>query len=257
MFSLCQQRFVFCAGDPPPFYKPNCRQHDEDTGKKRKKKAKKAKKQSGLMKLMVDAPLQVQDEEVDVIDKGYMETNKGLFQSLFERGWIDPSKVKEYSLNGKKVHGTVDTTYSLRRIMELCEDFMNETSAMNELCDQLGVELEKTPKKHPELAPIENCWGKAKTFHRRNNDFNSNLDALEVRVRAALGPDVLTLRRCQRFIRRANDYKRAYRAIDNKRIEDGEDLTTDADFMQIEKYLKISKTHRSSLDQDYKFINEA
>ena len=58
----------------------------------------------------------------------------------------------------------------------------------------------------------------------------------------ALGPDVLTLRRCRMFARRAREYKRAYMHPA---------AVTSVD---VEKLKREVKAHRSALDFDTGFI---
>ena len=68
----------------------------------------------------------------------------------------------------------MDESTSLVAIMSKCRDFLEEKSAMADLCDELGIEMYQSPKCHPEIAGqgIEYCWGKAKLHFRRNNDFS-------------------------------------------------------------------------------------
>ncbi len=52
---------------------------------------------------------------------------KGFLQVLWERGLIDGSKSKHNLLIGKKDDlGTVDNSTSLRHIMGMCHNFLNE-----------------------------------------------------------------------------------------------------------------------------------
>ena len=108
-----------------------------------------------------------------------------------------------------------------------------------------------TPKMHPEIAGegIEYCWGRSKYEFRHHNDYNPNAEAFERRVRIALLSCNLSLSR--KFLRKANDYKRAYRELGEGRTEAG------AVYADIEKLRKECKTHRCTFDQDYKFIVEA
>lgn len=45
-----------------------------------------------------------------------------------------------------------DEPMSLKRLMAACEDFKTETTAIHDLMHLLGVEMDQTPKCHPELA---------------------------------------------------------------------------------------------------------
>ena len=61
---------------------------------------------------------------------------------------------------------------------------------------------------------------------------------------------VLTLSRARAYARKANDYKRSYMALDGGAVGEVE-------YADIEKMKKKCKTHRCTLDQDYKFIAES
>ncbi|KAI2489896.1 hypothetical protein MHU86_24684 [Fragilaria crotonensis] len=91
---------------------------------------------------------------------------KGLLQVLWERGKIDSTRIKQYSLTGKKDDfGTVvDYSTSLRHIMGLCHDFVNEEGMLQHIAKRLGTEVLLTPKCHAELAGegVEYIWGGAK-----------------------------------------------------------------------------------------------
>ena len=59
----------------------------------------------------------------------------------------------------------------------------------------------------------------------------------------------VTLVRARRFLRKANDYKRAYHAL-----SEGAGPKAAAAYADVEKLRKESKSHRCTFDQDYKFI---
>jgi isochorismate hydrolase len=64
---------------------------------------------------------------VGKIKEGWEGKAKGLLQVLWERGLLDASELKRYSLTGKKDDlGTVDNSTRLRHIMGMCDDFINE-----------------------------------------------------------------------------------------------------------------------------------
>ena len=178
---------------------------------------------------------------------------------LFERGLVDP-KVKKYTQHGQKVDGIVDVETSMSDIMGNCEDFRNETTEMAELLAKLGVQMEQTPRKHPELAGegVEYSWGKGKPEFRRSHDYNPNAASLERRVRAALDSStVLTRPRIRKFIRRGNEYKRAYRELENGQQVDAGASAGSVTHTDIEQMKRDVKAHRSTKDQDLKFIQES
>ncbi len=90
---------------------------------------------------------------------------KGLLQVLWERGLIDGSKSKHYLLIGKKDDlGTVDNSTSLRHIMGMCHNFLNEEGMLQHIAKNLGVTVLLTPNCHAELAGkgVEYVWACAK-----------------------------------------------------------------------------------------------
>jgi len=127
-------------------------------------------------------------------------------------------------------------------------------SVNNLLINFSSIQFEASPAKHPELAGrgVEYSWGKAKFEFRHNNDYSPIKENLERRVYAALA--TITTSRSRNFLRKANDYKRAYRIL----AEQGEEgAVAAAEFADIEKIRKQVREHRctyDTYDQDYKFI---
>ena len=105
------------------------------------------------------------------IKEGWEGKAKGLLQVLWERGVIDSTNIKQYSLTGKKdAFGcVVDYGTSLRHIMGLCNDFINEEGMLQHIAKCISVEVLLTPKRHAELAGegVEYIWGGAKGEYRR------------------------------------------------------------------------------------------
>ena len=62
------------------------------------------------------------------IKEGWEGKAKGLLQVLWEKGLIDSLNIKQCSLTGKKdaFRSVVDYGTSLRHLMGLCHDFINE-----------------------------------------------------------------------------------------------------------------------------------
>ena len=149
-----------------------------------------------------------------------MGKSKGALQILFERSWIDPKLIGEYSANGKKKkdksiptpsipitsypqgatitsdpQGATDSScntrkpqgetstsvgldsvdptgcaFSIRKIMKLQMDFMQELTLLQYLVIQMGANIDRTPKCHPEMAGegVEYAWALAKLKYRRS-----------------------------------------------------------------------------------------
>ena len=266
------QSMVFLETDPPPFYDLTCPKNDVKTGAmKRKRTQKKKSSSSGIATQMQQDALEQEEEPEpemeEAIRYGYVGKPKGLLDVLFERGFLDPERLKGgkdgdkilYTKDTKRIDGIPDESYSLSSMMAQCRDFQNEPTAMEELTELLGHKQEKTPKKHPEIAGrgIEYCWGKAKMTFRHNNNYSSNAKNLESRVRDALDSStVLTKERTRKFNRKASDYKRSYMALDRDgdNSESSEGEGEEVEYADIEKLKKKCKTHRCTLDQDYAFI---
>ena len=112
---------------------------------------------------------------------GWYNSQKGLLQVLYERGFIDLSKLSEYSRSGKKKEMDKDgkvmcdyKQYVLTDLMENCDDFKNQKNAIEELCEQLSligdpsIRILTSPKYHCEIAGegIELNWGYCKKCYR-------------------------------------------------------------------------------------------
>ena len=63
---------------------------------------------------------------------------------LYERGFLDPSMMDKYTLDGKKIDGVTDRSMSPRQILAGCEDFRTERTAMEDLTDRLDIEVTYT-----------------------------------------------------------------------------------------------------------------
>jgi hypothetical protein len=86
--------------------------------------------------------------------EGWEAKAKGLFQILWERGFIDPAKKKEdYTVDGKKeVFGNVIRETSLKHLLSLLTDFIDEETVLQYHGRLVGVTVKRTPKCHPEIA---------------------------------------------------------------------------------------------------------
>jgi hypothetical protein len=87
---------------------------------------------------------------------------KGMAEVAKERGWENA-----YSIRAKcKQCDTKRTDCCLRRILFNEPDFANPISVLEQLVTSRGHGFLLLPKFHPELNPIEQCWGKAKRIYR-------------------------------------------------------------------------------------------
>ena len=198
------QHFDFQPGDPPPFYEPNAPKQD--------------------VKGRIVLP---NGQTKEINQHGYIGKPKGMRQIAWERGLWRPGMVEA----------------DLSEALNKCHDFATQKTALEKLVADRGHILLMSPKGHCEVAGlgIEYAWGVAKRYFRRHNDVVAK--HLHDNVVKALSPDVLTLRRCRMFARRAREYKRAYAHPDA------------ASFVDVEKLKEVAKSHRSALDFDTGFID--
>ena len=75
----------------------------------------------------------------------------GIADVLYERGFLDPTMMDKYTLDGRKVDGVTDRSMSLRQILAGCEDFRTERTAMEDLTDRLGIEVKDADETVDEL----------------------------------------------------------------------------------------------------------
>ena len=124
-------------------------------------------------------------------------------------------------------------------------DFKAQKTMLQEFCDAEGILLDMSPKCHPEIAGlgIEYCWAVSKYFFREHNDFQ--VKTLNKRIETAL--ERLNLATIWKCARRARDYMRAYRAL-----EDGRN--TELEYQQIEQQKKLAKHHRDALDFSLEWV---
>ena len=88
-----------------------------------------------------------------------------MLQVLYERGFLDPTKINTYTLDGKKdEYGHLIPGTSLKEMMNFLVDFAEEETLLQYHGRFLGVIVDRTPKCHPEIAGegIEYDWAAAK-----------------------------------------------------------------------------------------------
>ncbi len=89
-----------------------------------------------------------------------------MLQVLWERGWIDESKISQYKKVVTNDAGYPVKEFSLGMMLDSCTDFANETTQLEFVCESLGAEAIITTKYHAEYAGegIEYSWGAAKAI---------------------------------------------------------------------------------------------
>ena len=144
------------------------------------------------------------------------------------------------------VAGVRDKSTSLRELMEGQLEFLNETTVLQQLWEDRGHMLDKSPKCHPEVAGEghEYCFGKLKRDFRHQHDRKSELSTLVNRIRQVL-ENSLPIERVWKFSRKVYDYRQAYIAIGN-----GADI---AKYPEIERLVRQQKSHRCCGDMHATF----
>jgi len=223
------------------------------------------KKELQRLCVLNDIPIET---TMEGIIEGWEGKSKGMLQILFERGHINPSKIAEYTVDGKNdAFGNLDPRTSLRHLMEQLSDFQDEETLLQYHGRTLGVKVDRTPKCHPEMAGegIEYSWAAAKGFYRRLplSEKRSKAKFRESVTRCLNMQDVLTILRQRMFSRRAREYMVAYHTLDNQQEsrEKNSDEKKDEKLRNplmtaylIEKIVKLYKTHRSAADFDCGFV---
>ncbi|KAI2513790.1 hypothetical protein MHU86_573 [Fragilaria crotonensis] len=219
----------------------------------------KGKNKKELVVLCVNNGIPINRGDVPKIKEGWVGKAKGLLQILWERGFIDTSKLSSYTLTGRKNElGNVDVSFSLKHLMAMCPDFLNEEGMMEHIGAELGVEVMLTPKCHAEIAGegVEYMWACSKGAYRnlalKEKKGKENFIA---GVRHCLSAKVISVERIRKFARRARQYLIAYHAIDSGQV--GAEIQQDCSKygpVGLEKLLAKFRTHRCAMDFDFKFV---
>jgi hypothetical protein len=204
------------------------------------------------------------------VKEGRLGKPKGMLQILWERGWIDSTKVvsgrsMRYSKDGKKEDFGEDEKvkddnlqYVLTYLLSQCKDFKEEMCDLEYLVKELGgrdatISILFTPKHHCELAGegIEYCWGATKRIFRKLPlKKRKYWDSFKTSVGECLGK--INIIMCQRFSAKVRGYMLGYhhQALET---EDGREEVKS--FERNEKIQKIYRSHRDALTFDGAFIS--
>ena len=102
--------------------------------------------------------------------QGWVNKQKGAFQVLYERGWINPSiPFNHYTIDGKlDSFGNQSESLSIRKLIAKQPDFQQQETLLQSYCKQLGVLTDRSPVAHPEITGegIEFDWGCSKLVCR-------------------------------------------------------------------------------------------
>ena len=84
--------------------------------------------------------------------KDWENQDKGLFQVLYEIGWIDEPGISKYKMQVVDEYGEFISQILLIHMMDNSPDFSNELSQLEYFCQELGSRAVITPKFHVEYA---------------------------------------------------------------------------------------------------------
>ena len=73
-----------------------------------------------------------------------------MLQVLWEQGWIDISKLDDYTIRGKKYEKvTVIQETSMINLIKQCRDFSEEDTQLQYIGRKLSATVDRTPRCHP------------------------------------------------------------------------------------------------------------
>jgi hypothetical protein len=196
---------------------------------------------------------------------------KGSLQILFEKGWVDMTRLSEYTIAGKKddfgnrIEGT-----SLIKLLKQQSDFAVEEMLLQQHGRTLGVRVGRSPVAHLEIVGegVEYNWGAGKIYYRsRPLKEKRTIEGFINLVKFLLSEAVLSKDRVRSFTRHARQYMLGYRAV-VKQLEFQEaaaDETVNEEVKESFKMLhalmkkcislfKKKRSHRNAVDFDSSFI---
>ena len=281
------QSMQFCSNDDGPFYLSDDekikQKYDEKTGKTKTRELTKAELKPKLIQAGVADPRgskkQLQEhcqrlnlpisELVPVVMEGWNMKPKGALQVLYERGWIDVSKVMLYTANGVKdvrlaQNDVTGCSFSIKSLMKLQSDFINEVTLLQHHIQKLGASVDRSPKCHPELAGegIEYVWALAKLRYRRApmNKKRNKENFIKLVRECTNSFDALNICRIRSCSKRARAYMKLYKVVSDLEkdgsIMEKKHSTLESTIKLYLKLKKISKSHRSVVDLQQKDVME-
>ena len=193
------------------------------------------------------------------VKPGWKGKGKGLLQVLWERGFIDVSRLSEYRKRVEDADGKLVPELSLVHMLETCTDFANETSQLEYVGKELGVRVIITTKYHAEYAGegIEYSWGYSKSFYRRHPlSAKKGKENFINLVDRCISRDLITVDMVRKFSKRARGYMLAYKILETDEMKEVTNEQQDITHHMIEKMKKVVSSHRAALDFDAAFIKK-
>ena len=102
------------------------------------------------------------------VEGGWVGKPKGMLQILWERGFINETNWTQYTVSDPQdKYGNVNKELSLSYLISQKYDFAHEVTMLQHIGNELGINVDRTPKCHPEMAGegIEYSWGCGKNHH--------------------------------------------------------------------------------------------
>ena len=164
------------------------------------------------------------------------------------------------------MYGLLDESTSIDRLMAKQPDFLGQETLLQYYAKQLGVESDRSPVCHPEIAGegIEFNWGCSKVYYRAQPiSRKRSKDKFFTLVDECLGPTVIPLVLCRHNARRARSYMIAYKALEDTYKEEEDDTekkdtkaTSRYNHTLIEKCVSLfckRRSHCNPIDFDTKY----
>ncbi len=145
---------------------------------------------------------------------GWYGKGKGLLQVLWERGYIDTERIKQYQIQKEDDDGQLIPELSLLHMMENALDFKNEVSQLEHVGRSLEVRVIITTEYHAEYAGegVEYSRGFSKSFYRKHPlAMKKGKDKFIALVDKAISRDLITVDMVRKFSKRARGYMLAYK----------------------------------------------
>jgi hypothetical protein len=214
-----------------------------------------------LQKKAQNHGLDLKYEEEEVIE-GWYGKPKGLLQVLWERGFIDESRLDDYRKivpkGWKKDDGSIKDSkkeeaanFVLDGMLARCQDFATEIAHLEHVVGQIAATFDiniaviHSVKYHCKCAGlgVEYCFGLQKRYSRRAISPGDKKRDFRGGVREAM--EQVTKDHMRRFCYLTRRYLVGYIAL-------GEESSVEYD--AIEKFQGLVKTHRSAMDLDAGYI---
>jgi hypothetical protein len=105
----------------------------------------------------------------EIIEKGWLDKPKGSLQILYERGFIHPNNIRQYTDKGRVGEmGMLEENTSLKMLLQKQPDFSSELTLLQLYAEKMGVKVDWMPKCDLEIAVggiKKYLWALAKLYY--------------------------------------------------------------------------------------------